>query len=100
PQALPYALVPIATVSGILVAAVITGSFFAATITRVPGIGRYFVTATTGRDYPVLLALALLFGVVIVTMNILVDLTYAILDPQVRYGAIASAARPAPGSGG
>jgi oligopeptide transport system permease protein len=80
------ALVPIATVSGILVADVITGSFFVETITRVPGIGRYFVTATTGRDYPVLLALALLFGAVIITMNILVDLTYAILDPQVRYG--------------
>ena len=80
------ALVPIATVSGILVADVVTGSFFVETITRVPGIGRYFVTATTGRDYPVLLALALLFGVVIITMNILVDLTYAALDPQVRYG--------------
>jgi ABC-type dipeptide/oligopeptide/nickel transport system permease component len=79
------ALVPIATISGILVADVITGSFFVETITRVPGIGRYFVTATTGRDYPVLLALALVFAVIIVTMNILVDLSYAVLDPQVRY---------------
>lgn len=79
------ALVPIATISGILVADVITGSFFVETITRVPGIGRYFVTATTGRDYPVLLALALLFAVIIITMNILVDLSYAVLDPQVRY---------------
>lgn len=84
-HALRNALVPIATVSGILVADVITGSFFVETITRVPGIGRYFVLATTGRDYPVLLGLALLFGVVIVTMNILVDLAYAVLDPQVRY---------------
>ena len=80
------ALIPIATVSGILVADVITGSFFVETITRVPGIGRYFVTATTGRDYPVLLGLALLFSVIIITMNILVDLSYAVLDPQVRYG--------------
>jgi ABC-type dipeptide/oligopeptide/nickel transport system permease component len=80
------ALTPIATVSGILVADVVTGSFFVETITRVPGIGRYFVTATTGRDYPVLLALALLFAVIIITMNILVDLSYAALDPQVRYG--------------
>ncbi len=80
------ALIPIATVSGILIADVITGSFFVETITRVPGIGRYFVTATTGRDYPVLLALALLFGAIIITMNILVDLSYAVLDPQVRYG--------------
>jgi oligopeptide transport system permease protein len=80
------ALIPIATVSGILVADVITGSFFVETITRVPGIGRYFVTATTGRDYPVLLALALLFGIIIITMNVLVDLSYALLDPQIRYG--------------
>ncbi|HEV2357621.1 MAG TPA: ABC transporter permease subunit [bacterium] len=62
------------------------GRSFVETITRVPGIGRYFVTATTGRDYPVLLALALLFAVIIITMNILVDLSYALLDPQVRYG--------------
>jgi oligopeptide transport system permease protein len=79
------ALTPLATVSGLLVADVITGSFFVETITRVPGIGRYFVTATTGRDYPVLLALALLFAVIIITMNILVDLSYAVIDPQVRY---------------
>src|SRR5579871_307207 len=79
------ALTPIATVSGFLVADVITGSFFVETITRVPGIGRYFVTATTGRDYPVLLALALLFAVIIITMNLLVDLSYALIDPQVRY---------------
>jgi len=79
------ALIPVATVSGILVADVITGSFFVETVARVPGIGRYFVTATTGRDYPVLLALALLFSVIIITMNLLVDITYALLDPQVRY---------------
>jgi len=85
-HALRNAMTPIATVSGILVADVVTGSFFVETITRVPGIGRYFVTATTGRDYPVLLALALLFAVIIITMNILVDLSYALLDPQVRYG--------------
>jgi ABC-type dipeptide/oligopeptide/nickel transport system permease component len=85
-HALRNALTPIATVSGILVADVVTGSFFVETITRVPGIGRYFVTATTGRDYPVLLALALLFAVIIIIMNILVDLSYALLDPQVRYG--------------
>jgi oligopeptide transport system permease protein len=85
-HALRNGLIPIATVSGILIADVITGSFFVETITRVPGIGRYFVTATTGRDYPVLLALALLFGVIIITMNILVDLAYAALDPQIRYG--------------
>jgi oligopeptide transport system permease protein len=79
------ALIPVATVSGILVADVITGSFFVETVARVPGIGRYFVTATTDRDYPVLLALALLFSVIIITMNLLVDITYALLDPQVRY---------------
>ena len=84
-HALRNGLIPVATVSGILVADVITGSFFVETITRVPGIGRYFVTATTGRDYPVLLALALLFGAIIITMNILVDLSYAALDPQIRY---------------
>jgi oligopeptide transport system permease protein len=85
-HALRNALIPTLTVAGLLVADVITGSFFVETITRVPGIGRYFVTATTGRDYPVLLGLALLFSIVIITMNILVDVLYSVLDPQLHYG--------------
>ncbi|HET7036735.1 MAG TPA: ABC transporter permease [Thermomicrobiaceae bacterium] len=79
------ALVPVITVSAFLVADVITGSFFVETITSVPGLGRYFVNAATGRDYPVVLALSLLFAIVIVVMNLVVDVLYAVLDPRVRY---------------
>jgi oligopeptide transport system permease protein len=79
------ALVPVVTVSAFLVADVVTGSFFVETITSVPGIGRYFVEAATGRDYPVVLAITLLFAVIIITMNLVVDLMYAVLDPRVRY---------------
>jgi len=79
------ALVPVVTVSAFLVADVVTGSFFVETIANVPGIGRYFVNAATGRDYPLVLAITLLFAVVIITMNLIVDLMYAVLDPRVRY---------------
>ena len=79
------ALVPVVTVSGFLVADIVTGSFFVETITSVPGLGRYFVQAATGRDYPVVLAVTLLFAVVIIAMNFAVDLLYAVLDPRVRY---------------
>lgn len=79
------ALVPVVTVSAFLVADIITGSFFVETITSVPGIGRYFVNAATGRDYPLVLAITLLFAVVIITMNLIVDVMYAVLDPRVRY---------------
>lgn len=80
------ALVPVVTVSGVLIADIVTGSFFVETITSVPGVGRYFVNAATGRDYPLVLAVTLLFSVMILGMNLLVDLLYVVLDPRVRYG--------------
>ncbi|HUZ03275.1 MAG TPA: ABC transporter permease [Thermomicrobiaceae bacterium] len=78
-------LVPVVTVSAFLIADIITGSFFVETITSVPGLGRYFVSAATGRDYPVVLAVTLLFAVVIIALNLIVDLLYAVLDPRVKY---------------
>lgn len=79
------ALNPVVTIAALLVANVITGSFFVETICGVPGIGRYFVTAATGRDYPVLMALTLLFAVIIIFANLLVDIAYGFLDPRVTY---------------
>ena len=79
------ALLPVATISGLLVADVITGSFYVETITRVPGMGQYFVRAATGHDYPVVLGLTLVYAGAIIAMNILADLSYALLDPRIRY---------------
>ena len=82
---LKNALIPIVTVGGLIFAGIITGSFFVETVVGVPGIGRYFVTAATARDYPVLMAITLLFAVIIIMMNLLVDVAYAFLDPRIRF---------------
>ncbi|HEX3721863.1 MAG TPA: ABC transporter permease, partial [Nitrolancea sp.] len=79
------AMNPVVTISGVILANVITGSFFVETICGVPGIGRYFVTAATGRDYPVLMALTLLFAILIILANLFVDIAYGFLDPRVTY---------------
>ena len=60
----------------------ITGSFFVESIYSVPGLGRYFVSSITERDYPVILGTVLLFGFVIAVMNLIVDLLYPLLDPR------------------
>jgi oligopeptide transport system permease protein len=82
-HAVRNALMPVLTVSGVILADVITGSFFVETIYSVPGLGRYFVESISQRDYPVILGTVLLFGAVIAVMNLVVDLLYPLLDPRI-----------------
>jgi oligopeptide transport system permease protein len=85
-HALKNALIPSVTVGGVLLAEVLVGSFYVETVFSVPGIGRYFVTSVTNRDYPVLMGVTLLFASVVALINLLVDIIYAYLDPRIRYG--------------
>ena len=78
------AMLPVITVAGIVFADVITGSFFVESIYSVPGLGRYFVSSISERDYPVILGTVLLFGAIISVMNLIVDLLYPLLDPRMR----------------
>lgn len=80
---LKNALLPVITIAGIVVADLATGAFFVETIYQVPGEGRYFVQAITGRDYPVMLGTVLVLGATVSVMNLIVDLLYPILDPRV-----------------
>lgn len=82
-HAIRNALLPVLTVSGIILADIITGSFFVETVYSVPGLGRYFVSSISERDYPVILGTVLLFGFVISLMNLIVDLLYPLLDPRI-----------------
>lgn len=84
-HALKNALIPVVTVGGVLLAEVVVGSFYVETVFAVPGIGRYFVTSVTNRDYPVLMGVTLLLATVIAIANLAVDLIYAYLDPRIRY---------------
>ena len=83
-HAVRNALLPVMTVSGIILADVITGSFFVETVYQVPGIGRYFVDSITQRDYPVILGTVLLLGFVVSIINLLVDILYPLLDPRMN----------------
>ena len=83
-HSLPNALIPVVTVAGVALADLITGSFFVEAIYQVPGIGRYFVTTVQDKDYPVLMAVTLMYAAIIWLTNFVVDVLYSILDPRVR----------------
>jgi oligopeptide transport system permease protein len=80
------ALLPVVTYLGPLVAVLLTGSFVVEVIFAIPGMGRFFVTAVTNRDYPLVLGVTLVYGVLVVLANLGVDLLYAWLDPRIRLG--------------
>ncbi len=82
---LKNSLIPVTTVLGPLMAAWLTGSFIIETIFSVPGIGRFFVTSITDRDYTLIMGTILVYAVLLVFLNILVDITYAFLDPRIRF---------------
>lgn len=80
---LPNALMPVVTVLGPLAAALVTGSFVVEYLFAVPGMGRFFITAVTNRDYPLIMGVTLVYAAWLVVANFAVDLAYAWLDPRV-----------------
>jgi oligopeptide transport system permease protein len=80
------ALLAVMTYFGPLLAILLTGSFVVERIFAVPGMGRYFVTAVTNRDYPLVLGVTLVYAALVVLANLAVDLLYAWLDPRIRVG--------------
>jgi ABC-type dipeptide/oligopeptide/nickel transport system permease component len=78
------ALVPVITVIGPLFAAVGTGTFVVEQIFAINGMGKFFVTSMTSSDYPMIMAVILLYGVFLALMNLIVDVLYGILDPRIR----------------
>jgi ABC-type dipeptide/oligopeptide/nickel transport system permease component len=84
-HALKNAMIPVITILGPLFAALVTGTFVVETVFGIPGMGRYFVTSISNRDYPVIMGTILLYASLLVFANLLVDLTYAWLDPRIRY---------------
>lgn len=83
-HALRPVMLPVISYLGPAAAGTLTGSVVIEQIFGLPGIGRYFVLAAMNRDYGVVLGVVLLYGVLIVVFNLLVDLLHAALDPRVR----------------
>ncbi|MGH2450991.1 MAG: ABC transporter permease [Candidatus Limnocylindria bacterium] len=78
------AMIPVATIIGPATAALITGSFIIETLFSIPGLGREFVTSILRRDYPVIMAVFLLYAFLISVANLTVDLVYGLLDPRIK----------------
>jgi peptide/nickel transport system permease protein len=85
-HALPNALLPVITISGVLLGFVLGGSVAVEQAFGVPGLGRSLVAAVIERDIIVVQNLVLLYASIFVLINVLVDLSYAWLDPRIRYG--------------
>ena len=84
-HSLKGAMMPVVSYLGPATAAVMTGSVVIETIFGVPGIGTYFVNAALNRDYPLVMGVVIVYAVLIMLLNLVVDLLYAVLDPKVRY---------------
>ncbi|MDL1862057.1 ABC transporter permease [Betaproteobacteria bacterium PRO7] len=84
-HALKNAAVPIVTIIGIGVALLIGGVVVTETVFAIPGLGRLTVDAILRRDYPIIQGITLLFSAVYVLVNLLVDLSYSLFDPRIRY---------------
>jgi len=83
-HALKNGLIPIVTVLGPTLAFLLCGTFVVETIFGIPGMGKYFVTSVTGRDYQVIMGTVLLLSMFLVLANTLVDVLYIVLDPRIR----------------
>ena len=86
-HALKNAMLPIVTYLGPLISGLLTGSFVVETMFAIPGIGREFVSAITGRDYPVIMGLAIFIGAFVIVMNLVSDIAAAVVDPRIRLGS-------------
>lgn len=82
---LKNALIPVVTILGPIFAAIGTGSFFVEALYSVPGMGKFFVSSMSSRDYNMIMAVILLYGVFLGIMNLFVDLIYGWLDPRIRF---------------
>lgn len=80
---LKNSIYPIVSVMGPLTAGLVTGSFVIEFIFSIPGMGRFFITAVTNRDYPLIMGVTLVYAVLIVVANLIVDILYGWLDPRV-----------------
>ena len=84
-HALKNSLIPVATILGPMLAAAVTGSFIVEQIFALNGMGRRFVNSIGQREYFLQTGLVLLYGVLLISGNLLVDIIYAWLDPRIRY---------------
>jgi oligopeptide transport system permease protein len=84
-HALRLAILPVVSFAGPMLADLLTGSFVVENIFQIPGLGMFLVNSSLNRDYPMVVGLVLLYALLLLVLNLLVDLSYGLLDPRVRY---------------
>jgi oligopeptide transport system permease protein len=78
-------LLPLVSYLGPAIADIISGSLVVEQIFGFPGIGRYFVQGALNRDYTLVMGVTIFYATLIISLNLLADLLYGVLDPRVRY---------------
>ena len=84
-HALKNALIPIITVVGLQFGSLLGGAVLTETVFAWPGLGRLIVDSILARDYPVIQGTILIFGLLYILVNLVIDLLYALVDPRIRY---------------
>jgi peptide/nickel transport system permease protein len=84
-HALRNALIPLLTAAGITFATIVTGAIIIETVFAWPGIGRLMAEAVFSRDFPIVQGITLLVAVIVLSVNLIVDILYAYVDPRIRY---------------
>ncbi len=84
-HALRNALIPIVTLLGLTVPTLLSGAAITETVFSWPGLGWLGVQSVTDRDYPVVLAVTLIGGAMVIIGNLLADIAYAVVDPRIKY---------------
>lgn len=82
---LKNALIPVITLLGLQIAFLIGGSVITESVFAIPGVGRLLLSSIANRDYPVIQGIVVIIGLFVITTNLLIDLSYAWLDPRIRY---------------
>ena len=85
-HALRNAILPIITIMGPTIAAVLTGSFVIEKMFSIPGLGKYFVDSINDRDYTMVLGVTVFYSILLIIMMILVDIVYVLVDPKIKLG--------------
>ena len=80
------AIMPVITIMGPTVAAVLTGTFVIEAMYAIPGMGKYYVDSTNDNDYSMILGMTVFYGAFLILCNLVVDILYGIVDPRVRIG--------------
>jgi oligopeptide transport system permease protein len=85
-HALRNAILPIVTVMGPTIAAVLTGSFVVEKVFSIPGLGRYYIQSIYDRDYTMTLGITIFYAAFLIVMMLVVDIVYVLVDPRIKLG--------------